>query len=56
MATVFDRPPPLAAVLLGPAQQGEVITTGRAERPRPEFTSMFVDRNDGVAALVRVDT
>src|SRR3954453_2222971 len=55
MPAVLDRPLPLLAVLLGPAQQRQMIGRRRSQRLRAQLAAVFVDRDDGVAALVRVD-
>jgi hypothetical protein len=55
MPAVLDRPLPLLAVLLGPAQQRQMIGRRRSQRLRAQLAAVFVDRDDGVAALVGVD-
>jgi len=55
VAAVFDRPETVAAELFGPGQQAQMIDGRGSDGAFAEFAPGFIDRNDGVAALVRVD-
>lgn len=56
MAAVLNRPAALRPELLGPTQQGEVILAGCADGSLAEPAAGRIDRDGGVAALVRVDS
>jgi hypothetical protein len=55
MAAVLDRPDSRASQALGPLQQCEVIRANGRDTAFAQLATEFVDGDDGVAALVRID-
>jgi hypothetical protein len=55
LPAVLDRPQQLVAMPPRPAQQREVIGSGRADGLARELPSLRVDGDGGVRVLVRVD-
>lgn len=55
MPAILDRPQPVLAMALGPAQQLEIVPCPRSQRLGRQLTAVLVDHDDGVRVLVRVD-
>ena len=55
MAAVLDCPESRASQALGPLQQCEVIRANGRHAPFAQLATEFVDGDDRVAALVRID-
>ncbi|OFE10511.1 hypothetical protein A5N83_02090 [Rhodococcus sp. 1139] len=58
MPAVFDCPEQTVALgqLLGPGQQSQMVFCGRGDRLRCQLATVGIDRDDGVGALVRIDS
>jgi len=55
MAAVLDCPEPRASETLGPLEQREVVRANRRDMSFAEFAAEFVDGDDSMAALVRIN-
>ncbi len=55
VSAVLDRPDPFAVELVGPDDQGQVISGGGVDGSLGEFPGPIVNGDDCVVALVRVD-